>query len=536
LNCAITRKIHLAKGITLQQKEILELIQNHEDFKPCFTLKVDGKPLVYNIPNKTAYWRAQTLMTKEPCTITWLNNIPNNAVLLDIGANVGMYSLYAAAINHAEVYAFEPESQNYSLLNKNIYANHLSERVHAFCAGISDCDGLDSLYLSNFELGSSCHSMGEEVGFDLQPRKSPYTQGAVSFSVDSLVEKGLIPVPDFIKIDVDGFEHKVISGAIKTLFNPKVQSVIIELNPHLSEHLDVVEQLKKLGFEFDQAQVDKAARSDGAFKDVGEWIFYRKQQSNHATHTLIPSVVNIDKKAKNFATELVSRIKQSEIHESPFPHVIVDNIFPEEYYQQILKFFPTKQQMASIAESGRTAGAYPDRFVTLFKYEDFQRLNEAQKQFWGDFGGWLYSPEFINGIIDMMWPYVQERMGEIPKPLGSTRVSGDALLVNDQTNYGIGPHTDLPQRLITFLFYFPEDDQKKHLGTSIYQPNAGGFSCAEGKHYPRDNFTEIERVDFVPNRMLMFVRNNQSFHGVEKILQENIERKLLINNIRLIDA
>lgn len=519
----------------MDKDEFLATLAEHEKFNPSVTIKVDDKDLMFLVPNQTALWRAETLYTKEPCTIAWLNNIPKNAVFLDIGANIGMYSLYAAVVKKAQVYAFEPESQNYSLLNKNIFTNNVSKRVRAFCGAISDKDGLDSLYLSNFALGSSCHSLGEEVGFDLEPRKSPFAQGAISFSIDTLVEKGLIPLPEFVKIDVDGFEHKVLEGARNTLSNEKVQSVIIELNPHLQEHIGAVNLLKELGFEYSQGQVNAAARSDGAFKDVGEWIFYRKKEGQHAIHILTPPVVHTTDKSKQLTNSILDRIRNTNIKESPFPHMIVDNIFPEEYYQRIQENFPAFEQMKTINDSYRASG-YAERFKTSFAEKDFERLTHSQQNFWGELGGWLYSPEFINGVIDTFWPYVKDRLEEVPKPLGSTRISADALLVNDQANYTIGPHTDMPQRLITFLFYLPKSDSYNHLGTSFYEPDVPGYTCPEGHHYTDENFSKIETVDFIPNRLLLFVRTNSSFHGVEKVIDKEFERHLLINNIRLIDG
>ena len=93
--------------------------------------------------------------------------------------------------------------------------------------------------------------------------------------MDSLVETNKLPIPDYIKIDVDGFEHKVIEGARKTLENKKIKSVIIELNPNLPEHLDTIKLFKQLGFIFSQEQVDKASRKEGSFKGMSEYVFRR---------------------------------------------------------------------------------------------------------------------------------------------------------------------------------------------------------------------------------------------------------------------
>ena len=115
------------------------------------------------------------------------------------------------------------------------------------------------------------------------------------------------------------------------------------------------------------------------------------------------------------------------------------------------------------------------------------------------------------------------------------RARGDALLVNDQTNYAIGPHTDAPHRLVTFLFYLPRDESMRELGTSVYRPKDPNFVCWGGPHHPADQFDLVRTVEFLPNRLLTFPKTERSFHGVEQIHRAEVNRPLLINNIRLLN-
>ena len=73
-------------------------------------------------PNRTVSWRVTTFLTKEPETIEWIDTFAPGDVLFDIGANIGCYSIYAAS-RSVRVMAFEPESQNYALINQNIFLN-----------------------------------------------------------------------------------------------------------------------------------------------------------------------------------------------------------------------------------------------------------------------------------------------------------------------------------------------------------------------------------------------------------------------------
>lgn len=250
-------------------------VEMHAQSCPAIAIQHKGVKVRYVVPNDNALWRVDTLMTKEPITIEWLEGIEPNSVLLDVGANVGMYTIFAAVVRGARVYAFEPESQNYALLCRNIMQNAMTERVTAYCAALSDSQKFSLIHLSEFKTGSSCHSFDAAVDFRLQERKSPFIQGCFAVTIDQLVAEGAMPVPNYIKIDVDGFEHKVIGGAKKTLQDPAVKSLIIEINPHLAEHRQIIVDLAALGFSYDPQQVAKAARSEGAFSGVGEYVFRR---------------------------------------------------------------------------------------------------------------------------------------------------------------------------------------------------------------------------------------------------------------------
>jgi FkbM family methyltransferase len=238
-------------------------------------VELEGRTARFFTPNEMTRWRARTLYAKEPVTIDWLRNMQEGAVFADVGANVGMYTVFAALARSARVVAFEPESRNYALLNENLRLNQLGDKVLALCAGLSDRAGVERLYLSEVIAGGSCHSLGKEVGFDLKPRTAAFVQGAVALRLDDLVASGEMPAPDYVKIDVDGFEHRVVRGMEETLRNGNVRSLLIELNPALAEHLEMRASLEKLGFAWDAAQVDAATRVEGPFKGVAEYVFKR---------------------------------------------------------------------------------------------------------------------------------------------------------------------------------------------------------------------------------------------------------------------
>jgi FkbM family methyltransferase len=514
-------------------------VSKYEKMKPSTIIEVDKKELLYNTPNSNAVWRVQTLFTKEPSTIQWLNRLNDKTILIDVGANVGMYSIYAAKLKNARVFAFEPESQNYSLLLKNIISNELQDLITAFPVSLSDEIKLDTLHLSKFiwDGGGSCHSFGEEVGFDLKYRNSQFTQGSISYTIDKAISEGVILQPTHIKLDVDGFEHKVMRGAFSTLRDEKLRSLCIEINPNLSEHLELIRELKELGFLYNMEQVASVERQSGPFKGCAEYIFDRlidpKIKVFGSTLNSNNLKSDIHEKAQKHCIE---KITQAKIEESPYPYVVIDNIFPEDYYNEILRLFPEADKSIALGETGRvTPGGYMDRKVTLFTEDHFNKLSEDQRIFWANFSEWIYSEEFIRTTLSRFYPWCINKLADIQDRKDEIKLKCDALLVHDNENYAIGPHTDANHRLLTFLFYTPKDASDVDLGTSIYECKDSSFICPGGKHYQFDEFNEIKKIPFIPNRLLCFVRTGKSFHGVDKIIKKDVDRKLIINNIRLLD-
>jgi len=250
-------------------------LQQYEEFDPRAEIEHAGTRMIFATPNAATKWRVDTIYEKEPCTLEWIATLGRDEVLFDVGANVGMYTIWAAATRGARVFAFEPESQNYALLNRNILLNNLPDRVKAFCIGLSDKEEFTDLHMAGMAAGGSCHAVGAALDYKHEPLTVGFQQGCVAYRLDDLVADGRLPVPNHIKIDVDGIEAKVIAGARATLKNAAVKSLLIEVNPHLADHRAMVRELEELGFTCDAAQVERATRKEGPFKGIAEHIFRR---------------------------------------------------------------------------------------------------------------------------------------------------------------------------------------------------------------------------------------------------------------------
>jgi len=226
---------------------------------------------------------------------------------------------------------------------------------------------------------------------------------------------------------------------------------------------------------------------------------------------------------------LIQRITDAPTERDPFPHCIIDNIFPDEFYHSLLEHWPAANLFGSQATTGRvTSGAYKERMVFEFAPERLARLDDPRREFWRQVLHMLLDFGLNRSILDKFHDDIATRFfpQEIP-----TEAVGDLCLVSDRIGYALGPHTDAPSRLVSLLFYLPADSRLKHRGTSLYRPIVANFRSDDGRHHPFHLFHRIRTVDFVPNRLLLFPKTDRSFHGVERIEDLGTDRRLLLYNI-----
>ena len=180
--------------------------------------------------------RVKRFYSKEPKTIEWIDTFKPTETFLDVGANIGQYSLYAAK-KGISVYAFEPQALNYAELYTNIWLNKLGHKINGYCIALSNTNTIEYLSLLSMVPGQSHNNYAIDIPGQIK-------QGCAGFALDYLVEKKVVPQPTHIKIDVDGIESKVIEGGINTIKNCK--TVLVEV-----ENMEIVNTITKLGFEID---------------------------------------------------------------------------------------------------------------------------------------------------------------------------------------------------------------------------------------------------------------------------------------------
>ena len=139
-------------------------------------------------------------------------------VFVDVGANIGAYSLLASGAAGARTVTIEPVPSTFEILGKNISLNQLGDKVSALNMGVGSTES--SLYFTQNE------DSVNHVVLDPGNEKNELVKVPVS-TLDEILENE--PCPSLVKIDVEGFEHEVIKGASGILGNQNLKAVIIEL-------------------------------------------------------------------------------------------------------------------------------------------------------------------------------------------------------------------------------------------------------------------------------------------------------------------
>lgn len=201
----------------------------------------EGMSLRFSAPNALSKYRYETFSSKEPETLEWINQMPAGAVLWDIGANVGLYSVYAAKKRNCKIWAFEPSVFNLELLARNIYLNDINDSVCIVPLALSDRLGSSQMRMTTTEWGGALSTFGQDFGWDGETIRPVFKFQTIGLTMKDAVEKLAIPMPDYIKMDVDGLEHFILKGGSDVLRS--IKGMLIEVNDDFHEQAEQCRQL-----------------------------------------------------------------------------------------------------------------------------------------------------------------------------------------------------------------------------------------------------------------------------------------------------
>ena len=199
----------------------------------------------------------------------------------------------------------------------------------------------------------------------------------------------------------------------------------------------------------------------------------------------------------------------------------VSKIFPDDYYQLLLKNLPAGDSYENLYE------------VTTLKLDHFRHrdqrdmnpgwtdaLQSEQKEFWDSFDSWFLGSDLAQVVLQTFTDQMRARFGA---KSDWPDVSVESQLIRHRAGYFLGPHSDLHTKLVVLLIYLAPDESAAHLGTSLFRPNDPNFTCPNSTHYPFEDFVKVKTAPYKPNSLLAFFRSDVSFHGLEPLANSDVE-------------
>ena len=204
-----------------------ESIYQHLYFKDEFLVRIDDSSQFrmmhygFQLENQI-FWKGLTNGWEKESIKLWIELCRQSSVILDIGANTGVYSLIANAVNpNAEVYAFEPVKRVYTKLKQNIALNGYD--IHAFEMAVSNYNGEALIYDLPTE-----HIYSVTINKNLSAEPSTIETKVATVTLETFLQANKVQRVDLIKIDVETHEPEVLEG-YGEIFKKQQPTVLVEI-------------------------------------------------------------------------------------------------------------------------------------------------------------------------------------------------------------------------------------------------------------------------------------------------------------------
>jgi hypothetical protein len=217
---------------------------------------------------------------------------------------------------------------------------------------------------------------------------------------------------------------------------------------------------------------------------------------------------------------LLNSVRRAKVDADPFPHFYLEHVFPDAYYEELLRHLPGSSVYENLYE-------VTDLKLDHFRHRYQRDMNEGWtselppplQTFWNSFNEWFLSAELAQAVLESFAEPLRERIGDRS---AWPAVSVEAQFIRHRAGYFLSPHSDLYTKLVVLLFYLAPDASGERLGTSLYRPKVAGFGCRDSKHYPFEDFVRVKTLPYRPNSLLAFVRSDVSFHGLEPLTEADV--------------
>ena len=201
--------------------------------------------------------RCDSYVNAEPYTLKWLETLTDDSILYDIGSNIGGFSFIATNLwPNMKIYSFEPNICNFYTQRLTTLINNY-KNIYALNFALNNKNCFDKFLYSQGDLRAGSNGTFEnELKNEMSKSyyANPYkngtsgTLGTYSVTLDHCIYNMGFPIPDYIKLDVDGNELLILQGAEKLLKEKKFKKLIIEIDNKIESNKKIYEILKENNF------------------------------------------------------------------------------------------------------------------------------------------------------------------------------------------------------------------------------------------------------------------------------------------------
>ena len=165
---------------------------------PLATLKFKNHKLKFRTGHGRLLWRVKSFYSEEKIMVEWLKNISNKDIFLDIGANIGIYTI-PAAVNAKLVYACELDLLNTGILKENIYLNNLNKKIIILPFPALSKNKISRIYYRDFSKGDALQSINRKTLLNTNLDKS-YSSTSLGFSLNYIFKNLKLKYPTKLKL------------------------------------------------------------------------------------------------------------------------------------------------------------------------------------------------------------------------------------------------------------------------------------------------------------------------------------------------
>ncbi len=226
---------------------------------------------------------------------------------------------------------------------------------------------------------------------------------------------------------------------------------------------------------------------------------------------------------------MLEAVARAWFDEDPFPHFLVEGLFPDDLYREMLALLPDPSLYIPVSYEKHAENGVSNRGKFSFTSECIAQLTRRQRALWSGVRDALGAPEFKQAVFRRLALGLSYRSGQPEEEAARAQAFALPELLRETKGYRIKPHPDTRRKLVTMQISLPADHSQPNLGTEFYRRSLSPLSMLRE---PR-GFEIVKQAPFLPNVAYAFVVLNtlrhKSWHGRTTLKGNTGVRNTILN-------